>query len=652
MIKINDMKKIIIFFTMALLLNFGVKGQTLSTDTFSSGNANLPAIGANFNVPINAASIGSIYTLTVYVEYDNTVLSYTGSTNAISNTTVSEQSTSIIKILIGDFPNPTAIADGKLVDLQFGYIGGDSDLTFQTSDYGTYASSYLSLGFATVLFANSDVTNGAVDGDYFAASISGGSWNTGGNWSTGVVPNSFANVTVASGTETTTGGDVSANNVTIEAGGQLTLSNTLTATGNFLIESGSGGNGSFINSGTLTVTGNTSVESYVTGGQWHGISAPVTGITATDLMIGGGSTDVYLQQHNETTNAYTYVTSPSQSLGAMEGFLVWIDGGANTYSFTGSLNSGPTTSVTKGGLGFNFVGNPWSSAIDWDAGSGWTKTNVNNATYVYNNGTWASYVGGIPAGGGSRYIAMNQGFFVEASAGGTLSMTNDVCVHNAVTFKNSDNTDQIIRLNIEDDGLIDDAVIKFADDASVGFDSNLDAHKLFSFNDAYPQIFSTANDNMAINSLPYYHRDPISLDVIGADGHNMTISVVEALDFDEVYLRDEATGDVTNLITDSYVFTYDASITDRFTILFTITDVDENNLTSSNVNVFGYNRNISVELSELNSSSISVYNLMGQEVVTTEAISTITNIPVYNSGYYIVKVTNGSYVSTQKVFIK
>ena len=109
------MKRIIIFFTMILLFGFGVNAQTLSTDTFNQANGNMPAVGANFDVPVDVTGIGTMYTLTVYVEYDNTVLTYTGSANAVPNAAISEQTANVIKIEVGDFPNSSTIADGKLV---------------------------------------------------------------------------------------------------------------------------------------------------------------------------------------------------------------------------------------------------------------------------------------------------------------------------------------------------------------------------------------------------------------------------------------------------------------------------------------------------------------------------------------------------------
>lgn len=650
-------KRIIIFFSMALLLSFGVNAQTLSTDTFNTANANLPAVGSNFNVPVDAASIGDVFTLTVFVEYDNTILSYTGSTNAIANTIVTEQTSSVIKILIGDFPNQSTIADGKLVDLQFDFLGGETDLTFHTSNYGSYKSNILLITYLPFDFSNADVTNGAVDGDFYAATISGGDWDTGSNWTTGTVPNTWANVTVASGTETTSGAAASANSLTIEQGGQLSSTSTLDVAGDFTIESNASGSGSFIDNGTLTVSGATSADCYVTSGQWHGLAAPVSGETFNSMW--GTGYLVWVKEYDEAANDYSFITDLATPIGDMKGWMTWIETGApaQTFNFAGPFRNGTVAgTIEHAALGHNFVGNPYTSAIDWEAATGWTKTNLYDAIYVYNNGNWAEYVGGVGANGGTQYIAMSQGFFVQVSSGtGALEMTNDVCVHNGVSYlKSQEDIGQIIRLELTDGDLTDESVIRFIDGATSEYDGNFDANKFFSFNADYPQIYSTANDLMAINSLPMDAKEGVvAMDVRGVDGNSMTISVTEAVDFEKLYLKDEFTEDIVNLKEESYTFTYDADITDRFTILFGITGLEEESVISKDLaKVYASDQNINIVLEDVNQANISVFNILGQTVVTTYTNDKLTRIPVTKSGYYFVQVTNGERSSTKKVFIK
>lgn len=644
--KTHNMKQLILFFSFLFLLSFGVKAQTLSTSTSS------PATGP-IEVPIDVTGIGDIFSLTIYYEYDPTVITYTGYTNFFDPGTtiaITNQTSSILKILIGTFPNVTTVPDGKLLDLQFTYAGGYSDLTFGI-DTDTYKSSYLNTSYSSYNFTSSDVTNGAVQGLY-DDEIDGGAWNTASNWLTGRVANAYTNVTVVLGSETIIGATATANNLTIETGGQLTNNSTLNVGGDFLIESTSGGNGSFIDNGTTNVTGTTSVECYMTAGTWHGFSAPVTGQTSNELYL-NGSPDVYMKEYSESGDSWSDVTSLTQALGNMAGWMVQIGGGSpHTYTFSGSLLTSSSANATVGWLGYNFIGNPFPSALDWEAASGWGGTaTVGDNIWVYTGSAYSVYNRKTQTGDGSRYVAMNQGFFVEASTAGTVTVNNSAAVHNAVDFeKGAQNDLSKVTLKLEGNNEADETFIVFVDGATTGYESTFDAHKLFSWDVTYPQIFSTANNNMAINGLPLDYTGSVAIDVRGEDDSEMTISLTEANQFAEVYLEDDYTGIVTDLKLADYTFNYDADITDRFNVFFSVTDIEDNDQLS--VKVYAYNNNIKVYVDAMQSTDITVTNLLGQTVTRVAANSTETIIPVNETGIYIVTVSNELGVRSEKVFIK
>ena len=75
--------------------------------------------------------------------------------------------------------------------------------------------------------------------------------------------------------------------------------------------------------------------------------------------------------------------------------------------------------------GFNLVGNPYPSPIDWNA-AGWTKTNIDNALYFFKasttdqyGGTYSSWIGGISNDGSANMniIPSMQGFFIHVTDG-------------------------------------------------------------------------------------------------------------------------------------------------------------------------------------------------------------------------------------------
>ena len=447
--------------------------------------------------------------------------------------------------------------------------------------------------------------------------------------------------------------------------GKMTIPSgyTLSFDSVFLIKSNDEYNGSLINHGTIS--SDLDVECYFTAAQWHGISAPVSGLNAGDFYL-GGSPNVWMLRYHESTNDYAYISDTNTLLGDMKGWFIWL-GGSNTHTFTfegasrtGTIGSDNNMVRTSDTTGYNFVGNPFTSAIDWDAASGWTKTNLNNAIYVYNNGNWATYINGAGTNGGSSHIAMNQGFFVQVLDGGgpypeygTLKMDADVCIHSDTAFmKSSPATEQnILRLQLSDDTLSDETVIRLTEQATEGWDSNLDAHKLFSFNKIAPQIFSYANGFMSINSLPPNVKT-IPLDVKGANNHTMTIALTEADDFDNVFLEDRYTGSVTNLKNENYTFIYHESVTGRFLLSFLYTGTKKYLPVDDSFIAYANAGSISVIIKENSNVNIALYNMQGQKITERIGRSGNYRFTVNATGYYVVRVSDAEGLWSKKVFVR
>jgi len=658
------MKKIILFIAVMLTTGLVVNAQSASTVFFNSnGNGEpLPAVASNFDNPINVAGFdassmpGGVSALVIYLEFDNVVLSYVGYTpNTGFDYTVGVINDTVVKVEVFDWTNGVFnVRDGKLLDLQFTYNGGYSTTIFgDATPYQTVYSDAVT--FLEVPITN--LTNGAV-GDA-NNTISGGDWDVASNWSMGMIPTEDHVVTVDGGVETTASSNAEAYSVTIALDGQLTLTSSLNVIGDFLIQSDATGDGSFINNGgTLNVGGTTTVERYAVNGQWHGLSSPVMG-AKFDVTYFGGNPEVWVKKYNEPTDDYTYLVDTTALMGDMTGYFTWIQtsGSPLVYNFEGDLRTGTISSpvLNKTNTGHAFLGNPFTSAIDWDAPSGWSKFQLYDAIYVYDGaaGQFMSYVAGLGSNGGSQYIPMGQGFFVQVDNSftfGSVNMNNDVCVHNGVAFKDASANKDVVRLQVEDAGSVDETVIRFTEEATAEFDGNLDAAKLFSFNNEYPQLYSTANDFMSINSVPYGTQS-VALDVKGKEGNTLTISATEAEGFEFLNLKDNNTGVTTNLKSESYTFTYNSNVTDRFELFFGFTGID-NTTSVDYAKIYAVDNNVKVVLDNGVNADITVYNLLGQSVAARSASGTITTIAVEKTGYYLVKVNDGAHVTTQKVFIR
>ncbi len=440
------------------------------------------------------------------------------------------------------------------------------------------------------------------------------------------------------------------NDCNVEAGASVTA-NVLTAFnvgGNMELGSTGAGYASWIDNGLLTVTGSQGIGAAMSAG-WHTMSSPVAGLES------GWFTGLYLQNFDETTNTWNDIIPTTVPLDPGTGFAYYDAIGGAAYS--GVYNTGTITNgtLTRNNLGWNMVGNPYPSPIDWDAASGWTKTNVADATYVEDDpltgfGGWATWVAGVGTGNGSNLIAPGQGFFVECTnaAGGTLEFTDAVRTHARTPFLKSEVTD-LLKVQVEGNGYTDDMAIRFLDDATEGFDFNYDAHKMFAYNVEIPQIYSMANGYMAINALPATTMVPTGFRT--AVPGEFTISATETSEFSDVVLEDLFSGKQTNLLSDSYTFTATVDDNeDRFIIHFTPLAVGDNMEDASSI--YSYHKNIYVTVPENTKGYVTVYDMMGKEVASAAINSTLNTITLEKSAYYVVKVLSNENMITEKVFIK
>ena len=128
--------------------------------------------------------------------------------------------------------------------------------------------------------------------------------------------------------------------------------------------------------------------------------------------------------------------------------------------------------------------------------------------------------------------------------------------------------------------------------------------------------------------------------------------------FSAVYLEDKVAGKLINLKeTPSYtVKLSEGNSGDRFQLRFT--NISENNAnvsTSNQLNIFASDSRVFVNIPQEGNSRIEVMNILGQNLVTVDATSfkglKEVSIPNVVAGSYLVKVTNGGKVYTQKVVL-
>jgi hypothetical protein len=191
--------------------------------------------------------------------------------------------------------------------------------------------------------------------------------------------------------------------------------------------------------------------------------------------------------------------------------------------------------------------------------------------------------------------------------------------------------------------------VYFREEATIGYDGQMDAHQIPNFDNMAPYIYSSANEGMAINVLPEVTPVPVNVKV-GSESGTYTIEAVSNGEFEELYLEDLSTGAITDLNAGSYIFDYIPGIESRFVLHFGPLAVDD--IAFDSFNFYSYGKDVYVAAPNHTKGTIIVYDIMGHEILITAIYGTVNKITLEKSAYYVVKVLSNENISAKKVFIK
>ncbi len=220
-----------------------------------------------------------------------------------------------------------------------------------------------------------------------------------------------------------------------------------------------------------------------------------------------------------------------------------------------------TPSSNSASDGWNLVGNPYPSTIDWDAATGWTRTGLDNALYMRDNGrltpAYATYINGSSVNGGSRYIPIGQAFQVRTNnASVNFRATEAVKVAGTQSTFFREEKYEALRITLLQGADRDETLIRFTDKATNNFDSQWDAYK---FRNDQLNVFTKVAgtlDELAINVVSL--RDcgeafEISVEDVKEGTYDLGFSELETLPADlKVYLFDAFTGTTVNVREKNY----------------------------------------------------------------------------------------------------
>lgn len=549
-------------------------------------------------------------------------------------------------------------ASGTVVtNVTFGSEGGDNQSITRDPDFtGEFVKHSTATGSGGTLFS----PNKTIDGNWFkAVTLWNGSqatttWEDSDNWSNNF-PDADSRAVIPS---------------------LLSHYPTLTVPGpicnSLLIES----DASLVGVNYLSVNGfskvHRSIDEYSGSGDgFHFLSAPVSGfiIAGSYFEPVSGSDDFY--DWDETNNSWLNYfggnfTDTEFLVG--KGYLVAYVS-QNDGEFFGDLNMIPQTQnlsfTTAQGEGWNLLGNPFPSALDWDLltksvdvdGSVYVLKGSDN-TYVSWNGTTGDLTDG--------HIPVTNGFFAKAgSASQSITMEAADQVHGSSGFLKNTNSElpaNTLKVSIANEDFLNNTYIQFREDATGEFDQAFDAYKLFGSSDG-PQLFTSISGvDYSINCLPF-SLDEFELALGFITGLSGTFSIssegsnsFQDGDFD-IYIEDMATGDLFNLGEEQYTFTAESEGNEnRFMLHFYgVTGIGES-ISDEDVKIYAHDKTVYFKFKQVphNPIKVEVINTMGRYVFTGELEGTsLSSLRLdQNPGVYIIRVQMKDNFKIQKVFIK
>jgi hypothetical protein len=400
---------------------------------------------------------------------------------------------------------------------------------------------------------------------------------------------------------------------------------------------------------------------------WHFLSSPVAAqaispgfttdpATEYDLYSWYEAQNVWVNYKN-TTEAPTWLTANSNSLNFIpgKGYLAAYKTGG-TKLFTGMLNkadvaiSGLTINGTTATYrSWHLLGNPFPSALTWDAASNWNLTNIAGVAKIWNEAN-QSYSDLLSSPASS--IPATNGFMVQVVSGtGSLTLPASKREHSTQSFyKSAEQGIKLIVRNI-DLGNAQESAISINPEATTGFDLMYDGDFLAGYG---PQFYSLAgNEKLSTNSLPELPIETgISFVFIPNEGNNFRF---EASGFESlgatIWLLDKKTNTDHNLSLDpAYSFTASSKdIAERFLLHFNTLGVNE--ITTNEQPIIWYFDHQIFVISQVEKTQLEVFDLQGKRILKNELGGKGTYSVAFNypSGFYVVKLTGNNVVKSTKI---
>jgi hypothetical protein len=368
---------------------------------------------------------------------------------------------------------------------------------------------------------------------------------------------------------------------------------------------------------------------------------------------------------------------PGFSVQAGGEFHAATDPDGNYYTlpgFDGILNHGPVEFTLSNTAhpddpypGYNLLGNPYPSSIDWKAPDGWNgRNNLENDGGGYNiwvwNGSTGNYgtynsasLGDEGTNSVGRYIAPMQGFWVKAENHlGVIAMNNNVRTHsNQEWLKQTPALADVLRLKVSSisNSYSDEAVLEFGHDSENG-----GAMKMYSLFETAPAFYTTKDDiAYSISFLSEITEYPsVNLGFEAGAEAVYTIAVASSDFFHDMIIEDLRDGRKQQL-DHKTPYHFSARTNDdpnRFVLHFKALGTDPPDMQAP-LQAWAYDRMLYISNPEDDKAVAEVYSPAGMLLKTWEVNGKgLHRLPLgLPPGIYLLKMQNSATASSSKLLV-
>jgi hypothetical protein len=524
--------------------------------------------------------------------------------------------------------------------------------------------------------------------------IASNDWNNIGNWNLAEIPGAYCDAIIPINAVVNISAETPAKSkglslgagavLTIESGKTLTVYGTLTnnaGVAGLIMKSDAGGTASLIhNTANVPAT----FERYMNDADWadwrdgwHFVSSPVAlqAISPSFTVDPASDYDFYswYEPSNLWVNFKNNINPPtwstantinnglvntSSNLLAGKGYMVAYNA-ADVKVFSGNLNVAnltvqdlTITGTSNASRSWYLLGNPFSSALTWDASSAWNFTNIAGVAKIWNEALQAySDLTSTPASS----IPATNGFMVQASTGtGSLTLPAAKREHSAQAFyKNTVSIPRIVLLaSPNDKSSGQHSTICFIPEATEDFDLMYDSEFLAGY---APKFYSISDDfKLSTNSLPSLNDEiviPFGFVKNYASGYS--IELLKTIQGQTLYLSDLKTNAV-HIFNDNPVYHFNSEEGDdpnRFLLYFGTVSIG-NQADAENFRTYFSGGNLYMMIPD-GKAVLEVFDILGRMVQRKTIFGEGLHSQPFNQppGLYIVRLLGENGAKTVKIIV-